>query len=93
LAFKSFDKTAVEYKYKFNRYRGSLGIHCWTQTGKGIYIRTLCQTNELSVETKQRPTKMGGRITYWTLPVLWPTPYIKKKCRGLKFKKVKFPCH
>jgi hypothetical protein len=43
-------------------------IHNWTQTGKGVYIRTLCQKNEGSVETKQRPTKMGGRITYWTLP-------------------------
>jgi hypothetical protein len=43
-----------------------LGIHNWTQTG--IYIRTLCQMNEGSVGTKQRPTKMGGRITYWTLP-------------------------
>jgi hypothetical protein len=31
--------------------------------GKGIYIRTLCQKNEGSVETKKRPTKMGGRIT------------------------------
>jgi hypothetical protein len=37
-------------------------------TGKAVYIRTLCQKNEGSVETKQRPTKMGGRITYWTLP-------------------------
>jgi hypothetical protein len=35
---------------------------------KGIYIRPLCQKNEGSVGTKQRPTKMGGRITYWTLP-------------------------
>jgi hypothetical protein len=45
-----------------------LGIHNWTQTGKGIHIRTFCQKNEGSAETKQRPTKMGGRITYWTLP-------------------------
>jgi hypothetical protein len=45
-----------------------LGIHYWSQTGKGIYIRTLCLTNEGSVGTKQRPTKMGGRNTYWTLP-------------------------
>jgi hypothetical protein len=37
-------------------------------TGKGIYIRSLCQKNKGSVETKQRPTKMDGRITYWTLP-------------------------
>jgi hypothetical protein len=35
---------------------------------QSIYIRTLCQKNEGSVETKQRPAKMGGRITYWTLP-------------------------
>jgi hypothetical protein len=34
----------------------------WTQTGKGIYIRTLCQKNEGSVETKQRSAKMGDRI-------------------------------
>jgi hypothetical protein len=32
------------------------------------YVRTLCQKNEGSVETKQRPTKMSGRITHWTLP-------------------------
>jgi hypothetical protein len=51
-----------------NRNHKILGIHYWTQTGKGIYIMTLCQTNEGSVGTKQRPTKMGGRITYWTLP-------------------------
>jgi hypothetical protein len=38
-----------------NRNQKTLGIHYWTQTGKGIYIRTLCQTNEGSVETKQRP--------------------------------------
>jgi hypothetical protein len=31
-------------------------------------LRALCQKNEGSVDTKQRPTKMGGRITYWTLP-------------------------
>jgi hypothetical protein len=44
------------------------GLHNWTQTGKGIYIRTLCQENEGPVEIKQRPTQMGGRITYRTLP-------------------------
>jgi hypothetical protein len=42
--------------------------YCETQRGKGIYNRTLCQKNGGSVETKQRPTKMGGRITYGTLP-------------------------
>jgi hypothetical protein len=46
----------------------TLGIHNWTQIGKGIYIRTLCQKNEGSAEIKQRPVKMGGRTTYWTLP-------------------------
>jgi hypothetical protein len=46
----------------------TLGIHNWTQTGKGAYIWALCQKNEVSVEIKQRPVKMGGRTTYWTLP-------------------------
>jgi hypothetical protein len=32
------------------------------------YIRALCQKNEGSVEIKQRPTKMGGRTAYRTLP-------------------------
>jgi hypothetical protein len=41
----------------------ALGIHNWTQTGKGIYIRTLCLKNEGPVKIKQRSTKMG-----WTLP-------------------------
>jgi hypothetical protein len=45
-----------------------LGIHYWTQTGRGIHISTLCQTYARSVGTKQRPTEMGGRTTYWTLP-------------------------
>jgi hypothetical protein len=38
-----------------------LGIHNWTQTGKGTYTRALCQKNEGSTEIKQRPVKMGGR--------------------------------
>jgi hypothetical protein len=45
-----------------------LGIHNWTQISKGSYIWALCQKNEGSVEIKQRPIKMGGRTTYWTLP-------------------------
>jgi hypothetical protein len=32
----------------------TLGIHYWTQTGKGPYIWALCQKNEGSVEMKQR---------------------------------------
>jgi hypothetical protein len=46
----------------------TLGIHNFTQTGKGTYIWALCQKNEGSVEIKQTPIKMGGRTTYWTLP-------------------------
>jgi hypothetical protein len=45
-----------------------LGIHNWTQKGEGIYIRTLCQKDGGPVEIKQRSIKMGGRITFWTLP-------------------------
>jgi hypothetical protein len=33
----------------------------------GTYTRALCQKNEGSVTTKQRPVKMGGRPTYRTL--------------------------
>jgi hypothetical protein len=33
-----------------------------------IYIWALCQKNELSVEIKQRPVKVGGRTNYQTLP-------------------------
>jgi hypothetical protein len=35
----------------------TMGIHNWTQTGKGTYIRTLCQKNKGSVEIKQRPIR------------------------------------
>jgi hypothetical protein len=45
----------------------TLGIHNWTQTGKGNYTRALCQKNEGFVEVKQRPIKMGGRTIYKTL--------------------------
>jgi hypothetical protein len=44
-----------------------MGIHNWTQTGKGTYNRALCQKNEGSVEVKQRQIKMGGRTIYRTL--------------------------
>jgi hypothetical protein len=44
-----------------------LGIHNWTQIGKGTYTRALCQKNEGSVGVKQRPIKMCGRTTYRTL--------------------------
>jgi hypothetical protein len=48
-------------------HKNSLGIRNWTQTGKRTYIWALCQKKEGSVEIKQRPVKMGGRTTYWTL--------------------------
>jgi hypothetical protein len=44
-----------------------MGIHNWTQTGKGTYIRTLCQKYKGSVEIKQRPIKMDSRTIYRTL--------------------------
>jgi hypothetical protein len=44
----------------------TLGIHNWTQTGKGTYASALCQKNEGSVEIKQRSIKMGGRTIYRT---------------------------
>jgi hypothetical protein len=40
----------------------------YTQSvGKGNYTRALCQKNEGSVKTKQRPVNMGGRNIYRTL--------------------------
>jgi hypothetical protein len=43
------------------------GIHNWTQTGRGTYIRTFCQNNEGSVEIKQRPIKTDTRTIHRTL--------------------------
>jgi hypothetical protein len=48
-------------------HKRTLGIHNWTQTGKGTYPWVLCQKNEGSVEVKQRPIKMGDRTIYRTL--------------------------
>jgi hypothetical protein len=48
-------------------HKKTLGIHNWTQTGKGTYIWALCQNNEGSVEIKQRPIKMDGRTIHRTL--------------------------
>jgi hypothetical protein len=48
--------------------RQTLGVHNWTQRGKGTHTRALCQKNEGSViKVKQRPVKMDGRTTYRTL--------------------------
>jgi ribonuclease HI len=44
-------------------HKKAMGIHNWTQTGKGTYIRTFCQKNKGSVEIKQRPIKMDS----WTI--------------------------
>jgi hypothetical protein len=33
----------------------TMGIHNWTQTGRGTHIKTLCQKNKGSVKIKQRP--------------------------------------
>jgi hypothetical protein len=37
-----------------------MGIHSWTQTGKGTHIRALCQKIKGSTETKQRSIKMDS---------------------------------
>jgi hypothetical protein len=34
----------------------------------GILYKAVTLNWVMLVETKQRPTKMGGRITHWTLP-------------------------
>jgi hypothetical protein len=39
----------------------TMGIHNWTQTGKGTHIRTLCQKNEGSAEIKQGQIKTAQR--------------------------------
>jgi hypothetical protein len=44
-----------------------MGIHNWTQTGEGTYIRTVCQKNKWSVEIKQRAIKMDGRTIHRTM--------------------------
>jgi hypothetical protein len=43
------------------------GIHNCTQTGKGIYIRTLCQKIKGFVEIKQRSIKTDSKTIYRTL--------------------------
>jgi hypothetical protein len=62
-----FAKKAVR-DWTNRNHKKILGIHNWTQTGKGTYTRALCQKNEGSVEIKHRPIKMGGRTLYRTLP-------------------------
>jgi hypothetical protein len=45
--------TAAAVCSKLHHLKDTLGIHKWTQTGKGTYIWALCQKNEGSVEIKQ----------------------------------------
>jgi hypothetical protein len=45
----------------------NIGNMYQTYTGKGTYTRALCQKNEGSVKTKQKPVKMDGRNIYRTL--------------------------
>jgi hypothetical protein len=47
-----FAKKALRIWTK-KKLQNKMGIHNWTQTGKGNYIRTLCQKNKGSVEIKQ----------------------------------------
>jgi hypothetical protein len=54
-------------RHWMSRYHKKMGIRNWTQTGKGTYIRVLCQKNEGSVEIKQRSIKRGGKTIYRTL--------------------------
>jgi hypothetical protein len=44
-----------------------MGIHNWTQTGKGTYTRTFCQKNKGPVKAEQRPTKMDSGAIHRTL--------------------------
>jgi hypothetical protein len=44
-----------------------MGIHNWTQTSKGTYIRTFCQKNNGPVKVEQGPTKMDSGAIYRTL--------------------------
>jgi hypothetical protein len=39
----------------------------WTQTGKGAYIRTLCQKNKGPVKAEQGPIKMDSGSTHRSL--------------------------
>jgi hypothetical protein len=42
----------------------TLGIHNWTQTSKGTYIRARCQKNEGSVQIKQKHIKIHSFIIH-----------------------------
>jgi hypothetical protein len=45
-----------------------LGVHNWTQTGKGAHIRTLCQKNKGPVKVEQGPIVEDGGSTHRSLP-------------------------
>jgi hypothetical protein len=68
LAASQLELTRKWSKDWMNRnHKKTLGSHNWTQTGKGIYTRPLCQKNKEYVEVKQRPVKIGLRTIYRTL--------------------------
>jgi hypothetical protein len=46
----------------------TMGIPNWAQTGKGTFIRILCQKYKGSVDIKQRSIKMNSRTIYRALP-------------------------
>jgi hypothetical protein len=53
--------------YMNRNHKKTLRSQNWTQAGKRIYTRALCQKNEGSVEAKQRIIKMGDRTIYKTM--------------------------
>jgi hypothetical protein len=53
--------------FLWNKLKGRYILKDVDLTGRGTYIRALCQKNEGSVEIKHRPIKMGGRTVYRTL--------------------------
>jgi hypothetical protein len=45
-----------------------MGVHNWTQTGKGAYIKILCQENKGPVKVEQGPIEMDSGTTHRSLP-------------------------
>jgi hypothetical protein len=60
---ESINQLNMSYHFPY-----STGYVLLVKDGKGTYIWALCQKNEGSLKIKQRPVKMDGRTTYWTLP-------------------------
>jgi hypothetical protein len=69
---KTSEKTANRAMFHLSqgvrhRAEGCVGFLNRTQIGKGIPTRSFCQKNQRTVQTKQKPVKVGGRTTYRTL--------------------------